>query len=151
MALHLTDCMDFELAWEEEEKRYPPEIFAQFPIDRETFVHRGKALPSIGFADDGRSIGGSFYDGKQVHLFVIADYHGKWGTLIGAWVDWTFSWADSMELRVEIENQACRRFITKLNARYLNDEGIYAVYLFSKENLPRRFQNRRPLPLMQAA
>lgn len=109
MPLHLTDKADMGLIFDSEIKRYES-MGKKVDVNREHWLALCKDAPSIGFAKDGVLFGGAFFFDHEIHLSVLPEFHGRWGSLVRPMWEWLFSIEDPVRVRVEKDNLKCINF-----------------------------------------
>ena len=114
MALTLTPRADLEVFYEADAQRWRerrPHVLNV--VDREAFVRFYLNAPSIGFAADGRPIGGIVFDGEQAHIAVLPQWHGRWALLMKPALQWLFRLKREIVVEVEADNERCLRFLDR--------------------------------------
>lgn len=140
-SLRLLDKADLSIYFDAEKIRYGDAWLLQKGITRESFMLFTRDWLSVGFAIDGVEVGGSLFDGKEVHLAVLPEYHGKWSLLVEPWLKWLFKLKEIVDVRIPIENEKCIRFFDR-NGFVRIAEDTRSVS-FRMSNHPDLFFNRR--------
>lgn len=104
----ITDQIDHDVMYEAEQVSYTPEVRAIWT--KEHFLNRRSPLPAIGFAVDGKAIGGVYMDEGFIHVSILPEYQGKWAFAYGRGLEWAMSHADPVYAGIISENQKCIRY-----------------------------------------
>ena len=131
--LRLTDKADFGVMYDADKLRYKSEDLAALGITRERAIEIGSAYPSIGYEIDGVAAGGAVFDGKQLHLAVLPEFHGRWAWLLKPTLDWLFALCDPVQVRIEKFNTRCLRFMDAGGWRRIGEDKYFVIYLVSSE------------------
>ncbi|NHZ91137.1 GNAT family N-acetyltransferase [Massilia sp. CCM 8733] len=138
--LRLTDCADVGLMYDIEQSRYPS---AQTAVaTRERTVTHYLGCPSVGYEIDGVAAGGAVFDGRELHLAVLPQFHGRWAWLLKPTLDWLFALCDPVRVRIEQDNARCIRFMDSGGWERVDEDRQYITYLLSSTT-PHVFRRRR--------
>ncbi|RSZ61081.1 GNAT family N-acetyltransferase [Massilia atriviolacea] len=138
--LRLTACADLGLMYDIEQQRYPAELTALATRERTLAHYRGCA--SVGYEIDGVAAGGAIFDGHELHLAVLPQYHGRWAWLLKPTLDWLFAQCDPVRVRIEQDNTRCIRFMDSGGWERVAEDPQYITYLLSS-SAPHVFRRRR--------
>ena len=150
--LKLTDQLDAGLIFDTLAKRYPPEKWQAVLQGQDhaqarcAFIDYCRNYPSVGFEYDGRPIGGMMFDGREAHLEVLPEYHGRWALLWPRTLAWLFAIQDPILVRIEIDNEKCLRFMDRNNWRRVSVDDEYVTYQMTSAgsaHLQRRARGKR--------
>jgi len=88
-----------------------PEVLAR--VTPQAYAELYRDAPSIGFEADGLPIGGILFDGRQAHIAVLPEWHGRWALLMKPALAWLFTLRAAIEVEVEAGNERCLRFLDR--------------------------------------
>lgn len=138
--IYITDRIDHDVMYDAEQVSYTPEIREVW--DRQKFVHRRMGLPALGFAIDGKCIGGLYVEHGFLHVSVIPEYYGKWASIYLRGLEWALSHADPLYAGIIENNKRCIRFAEHSGwERVGRYNGV--AYFRSNRNLLNKMKERR--------
>lgn len=126
--LRLTNKVDLGILYEIESARYPSEILEKCGLTKEVFTSRLEHHASIGYELNGQPIGGMFFDGKEPHLAVLRQHHGRWIPLWKPSLDWLFSLQDPIFSRVEVHNEKCLHFMDRNKWKRVQTDEQFVIF-----------------------
>jgi hypothetical protein len=88
-------------------------LMRRYHITREAFIRRATGIPAIGMQIDGRCVGGAVICGFNFHLYVLPEYHGRWGFLFTPLMRWAFAHNDPLYALIQQDNSKVRRLIDR--------------------------------------
>ncbi|MFS2008019.1 GNAT family N-acetyltransferase [Duganella sp. CT11-25] len=138
--LRLTDQADLGLMYDIERQRYDSALIAA--VTREHAVAHYSGCPSVGYEIDGVAAGGAVFDGHELHLAVLPQFHGRWAWLLKPTLDWLFALRDPVPVRIERDNPRCIRFMDCGGWQRIAEDQQYITYLLSS-SAPHVFRRRR--------
>lgn len=105
-----------------------------FDRTEEEFCRTLSQYPSIGFEDDGKQFGGVFIDQHLcMHIAILPEYQGRWGSLFKQGIDWAFSVSNTLYALVAKENRKIRRFIAHHNWPMIYETEFVALHRITKD------------------
>lgn len=126
--LHIVGKADLDVYYEAESARYDPALLARFGVNKEVFVACYGHCPSIGFAADGKPIGGVLIDGDRLHIAVLSEYYGRWAFLLRPTLQRCFAFGDRFFADIEIDNDRCLRFMDAVLWRRVKCTETHVTY-----------------------
>ena len=127
-ALSVVEPADCELLYDIDALRYDEQWMIEHKIERHQIVSVMQSYRSLGFLYDGKPIGGVMYDGKEAHMAVLPEYHGRWGFLLKPMMEWLFAIKEPMQASVEISNTHCVRFMDRNKWRRVASNDKYITF-----------------------
>jgi len=109
MALRLTERVDLDAYYDADRGRYDARTLSV--VTREVFRDFYAGCPSVGFAADGRPIGGVIFDGDVPHIAVLPEWRGRWWPLLRPMLRWLYALKPDIVIRVDAGNPALCRFV----------------------------------------
>jgi GNAT superfamily N-acetyltransferase len=97
-------------------------------VSRQAFAAFYRDAASIGFACDGRPIGGILFDGEQAHIAVLPAHRGLWALLMKPALAWLFSLRREIRVEVELDNATCLRFLDRHGWPRVGATATHAIY-----------------------
>lgn len=82
-------------------------------VTQAAFIEFYRRAPSIGFACEGRPIGGILFDGLRAHIAVLPQHHGHWALLMKPALEWLFGLRPAVLAEVAADNHKCLRFLDR--------------------------------------
>jgi hypothetical protein len=125
----LTARADLDAFYEADAVRYRnarPEVTRV--VSRQAFAAFYRDAPSIGFAYDGRPIGGILFDGEQAHIAVLPAHRGLWALLMKPALAWLFSLRREIRVEVELDNATCLRFLDRHGWPRVGETATHVIY-----------------------
>jgi hypothetical protein len=108
MRLQLSPSADLEVIYAADVARYAGSALdPSRHVTLEQFRAYYHGCPSIGFACDGRPIGGMLLDGRQLHMAVLSEFHGRWTWLWRPALEWLFTQVPQAVAAIEADNHRC--------------------------------------------
>lgn len=98
-------------------------------VTQDAFIEFYRNAPSIGFACEGRPIGGILFDGLRAHIAVLPQYHGLWALLMKPALRWLFALQPAVLADVAADNHKCLRFLDRHGFRRLATGPRAVTYL----------------------
>lgn len=138
--LRLTDKADLGLMYDIERQRYDSAVTAVATRERALAHYAG--CPSVGYEIDGVAAGGAVFDGRELHLAVLPQFHGRWAWLLKPTLEWLFALCDPVPVRIERHNLRCLRFMDCGGWQRIGEDAEYITYLLSSA-APHVFRRRR--------
>lgn len=140
----LTEKADLDVMFEAEAANYKdnPKFLQHYDDLKKQFIEYYANCPSRGFEIDGKQVGGTIYDGKQVHVAVLPEYYGRWGLLLKPGLDWVFSIKDPMLVEVDVNNEKCLRFLDRNKWRRVKETDKKITYELTR-NTPVMTRERK--------
>jgi hypothetical protein len=145
MRLRLTEPADLAVIHAADAARYagrPQHPAAAVTVERFAAYFRG--CRSIGFTFDGRPIGGMLLDGRQAHMAVLPEYHGRWALLWRPALQWLFAQVPEAIGAVEADNQTCIAFMDRNGWPRVEERDGRVIYLMTPLKSGRTGMSRPP-------
>jgi hypothetical protein len=129
--LRLAAKADFGVMYDAEQLRYALAGQAAPAVTRERAIAWYSAFPSLGYEIGGVAAGGAVFDGNELHIAVLPQFYGRWAWLLKPTLAWLFSQRDPVEVRIELSNSRCLRFMDAGGWRRIAEDGEFVTYLLS--------------------
>jgi GNAT superfamily N-acetyltransferase len=132
----LTPQADLAVCYAVDSLRYiewgDTEMLEAVPLTR--YVEAYQDCASIGFAYNTQPIGGMIWDGKEVHLAVLPEFHGQWaGNLLEGALDWLFALQPVIDVEVEVNNDKVIHFAHRNGWAQLRSDGKWATFRMMRQ------------------
>jgi hypothetical protein len=131
--LRITGKADLKVFYDADSRLYNPAWLAARGLDEEGFIARYRDCPSIGFEQGGVPFGGIVLDGDDVHIAILPEFHGKWGTLLRQIFAWLFAQRSEVRCKVHRPNRQSLRFVRGLGAAQIACDDNFIIFKMSPE------------------
>lgn len=142
----LTEKADLRTCFEISRMQYSDEEWQKLTqglATPERFIHycTEQGFDTLGFSYNGKPIGGLIFDGQAVHISVLPEHHGRWGSLLRkAWL-WTFSHKDPIDVKIYANNEKALLFMDRHNWPRIHEDENFVTYRMSSQAVSRYFRH----------
>lgn len=142
--VRLTNKVDLEVYFEADVSRFDSEWIHEQGLSKERFIEYMSNCPSMGFEINGKPVGGAIFNHwvKEVHVAVLPEYQGRWGTLIAPTFKWLFSMHDFFYASVDQGNMKCIRFHDHIGSERIREDAKWIRYKVTRTEQIKRLLAR---------